>query len=83
MLRAALLTTRCCLSRPSAERSATSAPRLQGPKDSTGEDQVRSDVNARLWRNERLVSLRCAQLRTAYKPPRCSTCLHLLAAQRH
>ena len=53
------------LSRPCAERCATTAPRLQGPKDSTGEDQVRSGVNARSWRTERLVPLRCGRLRTA------------------
>ena len=74
MLRAALLTTHS-LSRPSTERGATTAPRLQGPKDSTGEDQVRLGVNGSSWRTERLVSLCDAQLRTATKPPRrCSNC---------
>ena len=68
-MRAGLMKTRS-LSSPSTARGATTAPRLQGPKDSTGEDQVRSGVNARLWRNERLVSLRMHYSATAYKPPR-------------
>ena len=67
MLRAALLTTHS-LSRPSTERGATTAPRLQGPKDSTGEDQVRSGVNARSLGIGRLVSLRDHNSGTAYRP---------------
>ena len=48
MLRTGLLTTRS-LSRPSAVRCASTAPRLQGPKDSTGEVQVRLGVKACTW----------------------------------
>ena len=62
-----LLTTRS-LSRPSTERCATTAPRLQGPQDSTGEAQVRTGVNVRSWGTERLVSLRNHNSGTAYRP---------------
>ena len=74
MLRAGLLTTRS-LSRPSAVRCATTAPRLQGPKDSTGEDQVRSGVNSRSCRTERLVSLRERTTQDGvHAARRCSNC---------
>ena len=71
MLRAALLTTHS-LSRPSTERGATTAPRLQGPKDSTGEDQVRSGVNARSWRTEGFVFVfdHTSERRTSHREQR-------------
>ena len=41
---------------------------LQGPKDSTGEDQVRAGVNTRSRGTEWLVSLRDARLRDGVQP---------------
>ena len=67
MLRAGLSTRAGCL-RPSVARCATTAPRLQGPQDSTGEAQVRTGVNVRSWGTERLVSLRNHNSGTAYRP---------------